>query len=206
MLSKYFDKIYCINLDRRTDRWEETLIELKKWGLEDKVTRFSAVDGSTIPQINNKINKGELGLVETHIKIITEAKNNNYKNILILEDDITFTDEITKIEFYFEQLPKTWEILWFGGNHNTHVGATINKINENILKCHQTYSTHSIAFNEKIYDLVLNLLEKKEKPVDVYYSDIQKIYECYSFYPSIALQRPSYSDIQNRMQDNRWLF
>ena len=175
MLGKYFDKIYCINLDRRSDRWEETLIELKKWGLENNVVRYSAVDGNNIQQQNNKINKGELGLVETHIKIINEAKNNNYKNILILEDDISFTEEI-------------------------------NKVNENVIKCHQTYSTHCIAFNQKIYDLVLNLLNKKEKPVDVYYSDVQKIYECYSFYPSIALQRPSYSDIQNRMQDNRWLF
>ena len=206
MLDKYFDKIYCINLDRRIDRWEETTIELKKWGLYDKVIRYSAVDGNTITQQNNKINKGELGLVETHIKIITEAKNNNYKNILIIEDDITFTEEIIKIDEYFNQLPKSWDILWFGGNHNIHMGETINKISKNVIKCHQTYSTHCIAFNEKIYDLVLNLLNKKEKPVDVYYSDIQKIYDCYSFYPSVALQRPSYSDIQNSIQDNRWLF
>ena len=29
-LNDYFDKIYCINLDRRTDRWKETRVEFKK--------------------------------------------------------------------------------------------------------------------------------------------------------------------------------
>jgi glycosyl transferase family 25 len=206
MLNNYFDKIYCINLDRREDRWSETMDELTNRGLEKIVERYSAVDGKDLLNNTNKINNGELGLVETHIQIIKEAKNNNYKNILILEDDIIFTDEIKNIDSYFESLPKNWDILWFGGNHNIHMGQKLNKINEKIIKCYQTYSTHCIGFNNTIYDLVLILLEKREKPVDVCYSDIQKVYNCFSFYPSIALQRPSFSDIQNKVQDNRWLF
>jgi hypothetical protein len=47
-LKKYFDKIYCINLDRRTDRWDETQTELKKWGLENEVVRYSGIDGNTL--------------------------------------------------------------------------------------------------------------------------------------------------------------
>ena len=35
MLEKYFDKIYCINLDRRTDRWEHFLNQSKNFGLND---------------------------------------------------------------------------------------------------------------------------------------------------------------------------
>jgi len=206
MLNNFFDKIYCVNLDRREDRWEETVDELKKWDLLDIVDRYSAIDGKTLKNETKKINDGELGLVETHIQIIKEAKEKNYKNILILEDDILFTDEIKNLNSYFEMLPKKWDILWFGGNHNTHMGLTIDKINEKIIRCHQTYSTHCIGFNNTIYDLVLLLLEKRNKPVDVCYADIQKIYDCFSFYPSIALQRPSFSDIQNKVQDNRWLF
>ena len=33
MLKKYFDKIYCINLDRRTDKWSECESEFDKWGI-----------------------------------------------------------------------------------------------------------------------------------------------------------------------------
>jgi GR25 family glycosyltransferase involved in LPS biosynthesis len=205
-LDKYFDKIYCINLDRRKDRWEETEKELKKWGLIDQVERYSAVDGNKINNNPYNVNNGELGLIETHLSIIKDSKKNGYKNILLLEDDIEFTEEINKVESYFSSLPENWDILWFGGNHNKHMGNKINLINDKIIKCNQTYSTHCIGFNESIYDLVINLLEKRQKPVDVYYSDIQKGYECYSFNPSVALQRASYSDFQNREQDNKWLF
>ena len=31
-LKDTFEKIYCINLDRRTDRWDESIEEFKKWG------------------------------------------------------------------------------------------------------------------------------------------------------------------------------
>ncbi len=127
MLKEYFDKIYCINLDRREDRWKETMKELDKWGMTDEVERYSAVDGSLLENHYN-VNNGELGLIETHLKIIKESKDNNYKNVLILEDDIEFTDEIKNINNYFDILPKKWDILWFGANHNKHMGNKIKLI------------------------------------------------------------------------------
>jgi len=63
-LDKYFDKIYCINLDRRKDRWKETEKELKKWGLLDQVERYSAVDGTSLENPYS-INNGELGILTT---------------------------------------------------------------------------------------------------------------------------------------------
>jgi transposase-like protein len=86
------------------------------------------------------------------------------------------------------------------------MGKKINLINENVIKLEETYGIHCVAINESIYDLILNLLKYKQKPVDVYYSDIQKTYDCYGFNPSIALQRISYSDIQNKVMDYKWLF
>jgi hypothetical protein len=97
-------------------------------------------------------------------------------------------------------------MLWFGGNHNKHMGNKIDLINDQIIKCRNTYSTHCIGINENIYEDLINLLTNRLKPVDVYYSDVQNTHNCYSFNPSIALQRPSFSDIQNKVQDNRWLF
>jgi GR25 family glycosyltransferase involved in LPS biosynthesis len=206
MINNYFDKIFCINLDRRVDRWDETTKELKKWGIFNYVERVSAVDGNLIENNPFPVNKGELGLIETHLKLIKEAKEKKYKNMLLIEDDIEFTEEVNNLEKYFNQLPNNWDMLWFGGNHNKHMGNKINLISDNIIKCNNTYSTHCIGINENVYELLINLLSKKLKPVDVYYSDIQKSYDCYSFHPSVAIQRPSFSDIQNREQDNRWLF
>jgi glycosyl transferase, family 25 len=205
MIKDYFDKIFCINLDRREDRWEETVTELKKWGLSDSISRYSAIDGNTL---NNDtiINNGELGILTTHINIITEAKENNYSNILILEDDIEFTKEIETIDEYMSLVPSDWDMIYFGGNHNKHMGKQINFLNEKIIKLNETYGIHCVAINSSIYDLILNVIDKRKKPIDVYYADIQKTYNCYGFNPSIALQRVSYSDIQNKVTDYKWLF
>ena len=42
MINDYFDKIYCINLDRRRDKWLDVQKEFIKHSLV--VDRFSAVD------------------------------------------------------------------------------------------------------------------------------------------------------------------
>ena len=204
-LNKFFDKIYCINLDRRKDRWRESLVEFELHDLSDYIHRFPAIDGNTL---NNThfINNGELGLIMTHEKILREAIEHNYSSILILEDDIVFSKTLQSIDLYFEALPRDWEMLWLGANHNIHCGNVIRMLNNRIIKCHQAFSTHAIAFNNLIYKKALKCISNKEKALDVYYSDMQNTQNCYAFHPSMALQRPSYSDIQNKKQDNRWLF
>ena len=204
-LKKYFDKIYCINLDRRTDRWNETQTELKKWGLEDGVVRYSGVDGNSLKN-KTQIKDGELGILNTHLKIINESKEKNYENILILEDDIEFTEKIKLLDEYMSIVPNDWDMIYFGGNHNKHMGKKINYLNDKIIKLEETYGIHCVAINNSIYDLILNVIDKRKKPIDVYYADIQKNYNCYGFNPSIALQRVSYSDIQNKVTDYKWLF
>lgn len=207
MLDKYFDKIFCINLERRSDKWAECLVEFDKWGVTG-VNHYLAVDGSLLSDAelaNVPINRGELGLLLTHINIFNEAIINGYDNILLLEDDISFNDNLTKLGEYMSYVPKDWDILYLGGNHNQHVGKTVDFINERVIKSTDTYTTHCIAVNSSMYEIILSLLNKKKKAVDVYYSDIQKTFNCYSFYPGVASQRPSFSDIQNKIMDNRWL-
>lgn len=205
-LKKYFDKIYCINLDHRKDRWDDSVKELQKWGLLDEVERFNAINGKDIITDNNFINKGEMGILLTHKTIIEECVEKKYKNILIIEDDIEFTSEIDKIDDYMSSIPEKWDMIYFGGNHNTHMGNKLNFVNDKILKLNMTYGIHCVAINNTIFDLIINLLDKQKKPVDVYYSDIQKAYDCYGMHPSVALQRESFSDIQNENVNYKWLF
>jgi GR25 family glycosyltransferase involved in LPS biosynthesis len=204
-LKKYFNQVFCINLNRRKDRWSETVTELRKWDLLNDVNRYLGVDGNKLTYDNKKfrVNPGELGLLKTHIKLLQLAKTKKYKNILILEDDIEFTEEIKNLDDYMSLVPSDWDILYFGGNHNVHEGEKLNKINDKIIKCSRTYTTHCIVFRNTVYDKCLDLIKDCNKPVDVYYSSLQKELNVYSFYPNIALQRVSYSDIQNKIEDNR---
>ena len=57
---KYFDKVYCINMDKRPDRWEQAQIEFKKLGIENDVIRWSGVENED----------GNLGCTLSHLSII----------------------------------------------------------------------------------------------------------------------------------------
>ena len=207
MLEKYFDKIYCINLDRRTDRWEHFLNQSKKFGL-NKFERVSAVDGSklNLSDFGNYLNHGELGLVLTTIKIFEDSIQNNYQKILILEDDCVFENELIKINLFFESLPSDWDMIYFGGNHNEHGGYPEPiVINQHVKKVSYTYSSHMIGFNIKIYEKIISLLKTNQFPIDIAYSRLQNENNCYTFYPRLSTQLVDFSDIQNKVTDYNWL-
>ena len=153
MISKYFDKIYCINLDSRLDRWEECLVEFKKIGIQTQVERFSAIP----------LQPGIAGCTKSHYEVVKLAKKNNYKNILIFEDDVSLinSDFFSILEKTHIQLKKhnlTYDLLYLGGNLNPD-----NKINylidDNLAKLTYCKTTHSYALNSTVYDKFLNFFK-----------------------------------------------
>lgn len=199
-----FDKVYCINLEHREDRKNHILSECTKYNLGD-LSFFKAINGNNISN-PYRISNGCLGLILSNIEILKEAKNNNYKSILILEDDCHFTNEVLDIDLYFDALPDDWDMLYVGGNHNIHMGDLPPKqINEKIVKLHNTFTTHFVAINNNMYDVILARLSKFDKPLDVVYAGIQKLYNVYSTSKPIAKQLNGYSDIENKVIDYDWL-
>lgn len=199
ILSEYFDKIYCINLIRRPDRWEKVKIEFERVGFDD-VTRYEGVDGETLDttkfSYNPSLLVGELGIMETHIQIITEAKKNNLSSILILEDDVYFTDEISKLRDYLESVPDDWDMIYFGGNHK--YGLPPVNVNDKIIKLNKTVALQCVAIKNSIYDKILKVTENRPKQIDGCYADLQPWVSAYGFNPNMALQTVDYSDIQNK--------
>jgi glycosyl transferase family 25 len=87
-MSHNIPKIFYINLDKRVDRRQEIEQELQQFNLLDKAERFQAFYTP---------DQGILGCTQSHLAVIKLAKERNYPNVLILEDDFYFT--ITKDEF-----------------------------------------------------------------------------------------------------------
>jgi hypothetical protein len=76
----HLDKIFYINLDRRTDRLEQIEGELKKMNFgENQTERFRGIE------------LGQIGCIQSHIGVLKLAKERHYRNILILEDDFQFS-------------------------------------------------------------------------------------------------------------------
>lgn len=205
-LTDFFDKTYCINLERRTDRWEESINEFKKYNLNN-IERYNAVDGNNLTKDQiGVIGASKTALIMSNISIIETAIEENLNSILILEDDIEFTNELNNISEYFNFLPNDWDMIYFGGNHNLHMGIKKPKIiNEKICKLHHTYSTHCVGINKKAFNKILKRIKLFDDALDVIYVDLQKSLNVYSFYPTIATQRVSYSDIENKIVDYKWL-
>jgi len=200
-----FDKVFCINLDRRPDRMLHFEEQVKKYDLGE-FERVSAVDGRELDVSKLKISPGELGLILTNSKIIEKSISNRYESILIIEDDCVFSEEIKEIDSYFSVLPDDWDMLYMGGNHNTHMGILgPYYVNEKVCKLHSTYSTHFVAIKKKMFTRIFNNLRTKTKPLDMMYVDLQKENQVYSFYPALAKQIIDFSDIQNNITDYNWL-
>jgi len=199
-LNNFFSKIYCINLDKRTDRWEQCMEMFSKYNLQ--VERVSAFEPNVSPICC--ISNEKFSLIRTHREIIKIAKEEQLENILIFEDDVEFCDFLpnyTKLSFEerfnksISFLPQSWDVLYLGcgnyTNNRTPIGEELYKIGYGL-------TTHAIAINKRFYDTILHYLESPIQELDVIYCELLHKHNCYSFYPNLVSQRPSYSDIENK--------
>jgi len=206
-LNDYFEKIFCINLDKRFDRWKESRNEFEKHNLQ--VERITAIDGK-IQNVNTNLKPGELGCILSHLKVIKKAKKDNLKNVLILEDDVEFDKNLNQLFFEYEsQLPK-WDMLYFGGNHsfnNVYMPKHNEpiKVSENVYKIRQIYTTHCYAIDNSLYDMIIDNVSQMRSPLDVIYSSIHSKCETYLLRPHLAWQRNDYSDIMEKSVDYSFL-
>lgn len=212
-LNKVFDKIYCINLDKRPDRWSEVGAFFRKYNIE--VERFSAIDGnpmgwnqSRYSHVKPTVFVGAMGCLASHLAIWKLAKQNNYNSVLIIEDDCDLEDNFNALfTSKYPQVPADWDLLYFGGRHDTVGGLyTPIKITDSVVLGKKIITTTCYAIKNTLYDRVINTIERDipspYTAVDGYLSsEIMQACKAYAFQPVLAWQRASYSDIQNGFRD-----
>ena len=74
------EHVLYINLNERTDRRKEILDELTKLNLLSKAERFNAI----------RTPNGRIGCTLSHLKCLQLAKERDYNNVLIVEDENQF--------------------------------------------------------------------------------------------------------------------
>ena len=191
-INNYFDKIFIINLDKRTDRWQECLNQFEKHNITN-FERFSAVDGSIINNIS-KLLPGEYACILSHINVVKLAKERKYKRVLILEDDAELHDDFSEMfKEYVKQVPDNYDMLYLGGNHQ----GGFQMINTNLAIIPHTFALHAYSVQEHLYDTLISLGENNiNLAIDVTFTHPQKVGNSYVFRPHLAWQRNSFSDIQ----------
>jgi hypothetical protein len=174
-----WDNIYIINLVRREDRKKEMIEKLEQVNITD-YEFIEAVDGLDEKVMNefNELKKndkfkiitsGHYACLLSHIRAIQKAKENNYLNIMILEDDVIFCENfIDKLNI---QVPK-YDMIYLGGIIDKKKIFLNNWNNYNCIM-----GAYGYILNCSLYEKVLNDLEKDKYYIDLYYiKNIQKKY------------------------------
>jgi glycosyl transferase family 25 len=194
------EKVVYINLESRPDRRAKIEQELAYFG--DKVIRLNAV----------KHTIGIIGCGASHIKALELAKENNWPNVLIVEDDMMWNDSSNRFEalLHLETLLcGEYDVILLGG-----VDVKCSGPNGRLLSA-QTATAYIV--NNRYYDVLLNnyreglqqLVSTRNIPryaLDMYWKQLQPRDKWFIILPSLCIQRPDYSDIQDKMVDYRPLF
>ena len=177
-----WDNIYIINLVRRTERKNEMIAQLEKQNITqyEFIDAYDGQNNNTIEEYNKIkennsliVTSGHYACLLSHIKAIKKAKENNYNNIMILEDDILFCDNFFSI-INSIKIP-CYDMIYLGG--------IIDKKKLFLNNWSQTtkiMGAYAYILNISIYDTILDLLEKKNNYVDlIYLNYIQSNYRVY---------------------------
>ena len=110
----------------------------------EKIIRFDAI----------KDTKGYIGCTKSHIECLTVAKKNNWKNVMILEDDI-------KLGKNAKQSMETLHLLLKEPYDVILLGSAYTKMNRETYRLYQGQSTSGYIVSNHYYDILLNNFKER---------------------------------------------
>lgn len=170
LVDNFFDMVYYINMDKDVDRNEHMAKLLER----QNITKYKRISGNVVDinfdeipmnvyrNFNKKDEKyvrGHLGSRLSHMAAVRDAKENNYKRILILEDDIICLKDFDDLLIGNYNNLKDFDMVYFGG------------LQEQVFR-NQIVVCHAYAINETIYDDLLNMCIPSGMEIDNFYAKV----------------------------------
>lgn len=199
------DTGFVINLDKRTDRWEE--IQKKFEAYPFFLQRFSAI----------KHTRGWIGCGLSHMRIVQMAKEANMPYVLLIEDDCSPTYYMKywgDIKRWLHTNKDKWDIFLGGNCYYNYTSMFENasdsikevcKINDSLdLYYTKLMCTQFLYINSTVYDKYLQWENNQNEPIDMYPDKIG--IRTISCVPFIAIQGNDHSDIRGYNMDYNKIF
>jgi glycosyl transferase family 25 len=208
---KLLQHILYINLEHRTDRKEHLLQQIdnlnqriseKNLGNPLQPERFDAIRHPT---------HGALGCSQSHLECLKIAREKEYPQICIMEDDILFSEPellLTQLgQFQDEFKSSEWDVLMIGGNifrssvvpGKTSCNQVINaQVAVGYIVQQHYYDTLIENFTNGLACLNRQPTKRASYAVDMYWKRLQPQHKWFVLKPLMIKQLPNYSDIERR--------
>ena len=192
-------------MDKRQDRKIEIEHELQSMNLFTKCERFVGIETQTC---------GIIGCTKSHLEVLKIAKQRNYKNVLILEDDFMFlvSKEILEDElqcFFTSIEQSSFDICML--SYNLIHGEPISN-NTKLIKAMEVQTASGYIVNASFYDALIILYEENIPLLEntqmhwLYANDqcwkkLQPQSNWYCFQRRLGKQRAGFSDNSKEIMD-----
>lgn len=183
----FFDRIFVVNLPRRSDRLSEVKWEMMRYRVPFLV--WEATEHSD----------GRSGISSTLRDLFSYCVGENYKNVLIFEDDPKFLrDPELTMDKVIKQIPIDYDMLYLGVNLTRKYVPQFHS--ENLIKVKRGLALHACAYSRKGMQKILDL--DGTLPIDLNIADhIHPQGDSYATFPMLVTQRPGISDIEKQHKD-----
>jgi len=187
----YFDKIYCISLDERSDRRRTAAIQFEKAGLAGLV-EFVIVKRHPL--------NCEQGIFESHRQCLRKGLRAGAQTIAVFEDDIIFENfnpQYLNNSIQFLKADDHWNVLFFG----CLVKGSQKTANKSVLKIKYRTLAHAYVMNRDFAKIIA-----QQSWQGIAFDDLLHSYKdnLYALYPCFAFQSDSRSDNQNYLLLDRF--
>lgn len=199
------DKIYYINLEHRTDRFENIN------------NQFNKINFTNYERINAiKHEYGPLGCCKSHLKVLNKIKEESCDIAMIIEDDLEFLVNREILDEYIEEFIKDDKLMVLCIAFNTK--GTVKRHTNKLYITTDTQTTCCYIIKKDIVnELIVNFKESEEGLTELVNNKLIPIYPMCAIdqnwkklqknnifaIPNIRLakQIKSYSDVINRVVD-----
>lgn len=176
------DKYYMCHYSKLTDRKEYVENVVLKynidlhWVLEyDKEQINENELSKNFPYLfsdnfGRKLSLAEISLVMKHYFVLLDVIKNNYKNVVVFEDDIILVDDFdNKLKKYINQLPENYDFLWIGVCCDLHTEQTNPDVNV-YFNTHGSRCTHAYVISNDACRKLVDFFPNIHQPIDWFFN------------------------------------
>lgn len=160
-----FERVYCITLKRRRDRWERFVADTPADWPFGPIIRVEAIDGQRVKAPGWwKAGNGAWGCYRSHLRLIEQCLNEGVQSVLLLEDDAICCDDFAaRANEYLSALPQGWRensMVYFGGQHLAINRFPPERINPQVFQPYNVNRTHAFALFGRMIQTVYTHLTR----------------------------------------------